>query len=214
LDLVNRFRRSNSSPAFSHSKVLPDVVCPHTLAALAGKVSLGHHGLHERAAKVPYSRGTGENIASTDGYEDPLYTMVDGQISSRGHDTNLPEHFNRTKPRLSTAGTSNPAPRSSATAKVTVQQRRSHMRKRCGDVLAIVQINRTLGSDAQPSVRRSGGDAENQTENGIVCADTEAAKRARGKIKWRRGRAWDEVERELKPIEGRDRERDETRRTM
>jgi uncharacterized protein YkwD len=94
LDLVNRFRRSNGLPALSYSKVLSDVARPHTLAMLAGKVPLGHGGFYGRAAKVPYSRGTGENVAYADGYDDPIQQMVDGWISSPGHRKNLLGNFN------------------------------------------------------------------------------------------------------------------------
>jgi uncharacterized protein YkwD len=56
---------------------------------LAGTVPLGHDGFHQRAEKVPYARGTGENVAYTNGYEDPIRMMVDGWISSPGHRKNL-----------------------------------------------------------------------------------------------------------------------------
>jgi hypothetical protein len=53
--------------------------------------------------------------------------------------------------------------------------------------------------DSAASVWRSGGKLENQTEKSFACADTEAVNRVGDEIKWGRGRAWKEVERETKP---------------
>jgi uncharacterized protein YkwD len=70
--------------------VLSDVAYSHTLALLlAEKVSLGRNHFHERVTRVPQSRGTGENVVYTDGYDHPIRTMVDGWISFRGHCKNL-----------------------------------------------------------------------------------------------------------------------------
>jgi hypothetical protein len=43
-------------------------------------------------------------------------------------------------------------------------------------------------------VRRSGGGAENQTEDDFLYADTEAANRTGNKIKRDHGRTWNEIE--------------------
>jgi hypothetical protein len=68
--------------------------------------------------------------------------------------------------------------------------------RRSGDNAA--QTKCTLRDDARASVWRSGRDAEKQTENGLVCADTDAVNRAGDEIKGQRGRVWNEVERENK----------------
>jgi hypothetical protein len=74
------------------------------------------------------------------------------------------------------------------------------------------RIKCALRRDAQPSMRRPGGDRENQTENGLACADTGAANRARDKIRWGSGRAWIKIEREIKSSERPNGLRDEVER--
>jgi uncharacterized protein YkwD len=56
---------------------------------LEGKVKLGHAGFHDRRAKLPQAASTGENVAYTDGYANPVQTMVDGWIKSPGHRRNM-----------------------------------------------------------------------------------------------------------------------------
>jgi uncharacterized protein YkwD len=89
LTLTNKFRKENGLPPLAYSKALCDVARPHTLAMLEGKVKLGHAGFHDRRAKLLQAASMGENVAYTDGYANPVQTMVDNWIKSPGHRRNM-----------------------------------------------------------------------------------------------------------------------------
>jgi hypothetical protein len=83
-----------------------------------------------------------------------------------------------------------------------------------------VEARRRLGSSGAQIRENPRGDAENRTENGLLCVDTEAADRAGERIEYEakssagRGRAWNETEREIKSSGGRNGLRDEADRGM
>jgi hypothetical protein len=90
--------------------------------------------------------------------------------------------------------------------------------RRSGDSGA--EIRCALRGDAQPSVCRSSGDAENQTQNGLACVDAEAVNRVGEKIEHEtkssasRGRVRNETGREIKSSGRRNRLTDEAERAM
>jgi uncharacterized protein YkwD len=95
LDLVNKFRKEQGKPSLVFSQKLSEIAMPHSVAMLERKVQLGHSGFQNRAAQVEWAQSTGENVAYTNGYSDPVQTMVEGWIHSPGHRRNLLGDFNQ-----------------------------------------------------------------------------------------------------------------------
>jgi uncharacterized protein YkwD len=95
LDLVNKFRKEQGKGALVYSQKLTDIGMPHSIAMLQKKVPLGHAGFQQRAAQVEWAQATGENVAYTNGYSDPVREMVQGWIHSPGHRRNLLGDFNQ-----------------------------------------------------------------------------------------------------------------------
>jgi uncharacterized protein YkwD len=95
LDLVNKFRKEQNKPPVTYSQKLTDIAMPHSIAMLQRKVSFGHAGFQQRAAQVEWAQATGENVAYTNGFDDPVREMVQGWIKSPGHRRNLLGDFNQ-----------------------------------------------------------------------------------------------------------------------
>jgi uncharacterized protein YkwD len=89
LVLVNNFRQSQGKNSLAYSQKLTDMVMPHSMAMLQGKVPFGHAGFDTRFAQGVRRGSAAENVAMVDGVSDPVKSIVDQWIGSPGHRKNM-----------------------------------------------------------------------------------------------------------------------------
>jgi uncharacterized protein YkwD len=94
-DQVNRYRASQGLPALAWNEAIAAQARNHSNAMAQGQTAFGHGGFDGRvkATGVSFS-GAAENVAYSQGYNNPVDVAVDGWIKSPGHKSNMEGDYN------------------------------------------------------------------------------------------------------------------------
>ena len=96
-DLINAHRDSIGLAPFTEEAAIGVESRLHSENMLAGTTEFGHDGFEDRVdriAETVFWVSTGENVATNQGFPDPVATAVEGWLDSPPHRDNIEGDFN------------------------------------------------------------------------------------------------------------------------
>lgn len=98
-DQINKYRASRGLSPLSLDSRISEQAQTHSQNMANGAVPFGHDGSEQRvraiSKAIPYEAAS-ENVASNQGYTDPVTQAVQGWIKSEGHRRNIEGQYNLT----------------------------------------------------------------------------------------------------------------------